>query len=599
MGHNVVQKLLPSYPAHLGNVPQTQSAALPAAVSLAWLRKSRGNSTVAPTTPSIHFAARACVVSCAIGFRPGGPGPYSPTPCLSITALYDGPTAGRRQDLPLGHFSDRPSAVPHESRLQGISIQLQDPLVKTRCFEKCSELWVSVACNNAETALLGKSMQTNLFTWFRRFFDSPAPVESRTTEDHWERLKAAAARIRAAEDNAAEALPFPALKLNDAGAAPAPTTESNTFALALYEQLSLAPGNLLFSPFSINTVVAMIYAGARGDTAAQMRSALGVSTSDESFHAKFGEILLRLGAAGQDPQELALANSVWLKEGVTLRKEYVEQVIRCYESELHRLDFNEPSVARAQMNQWVEEHTGNRIKDLVPLDCPDALTRLILINAVYFKGLWQEPFRKELTSDASFWLEDGSSVAVPMMKARLAVACAQGPGFRCINLPYKGNQMSMLVLLPDSRHGRKDLERALNARLLQSCLRAGTTVEVDLFLPRFRMCPESIDLNRALKAIGMATAFDPEEADFSGINGRQPPDEEALYIGRALHKAFVEVNEEGTEAAATMLGMLYGAAPSTHSPVFRADHPFVFGIFDRANGACIFLGRVLDPTRQT
>jgi hypothetical protein len=159
-----------------------------------------------------------------------------------------------------------------------------------------------------------------------------------------------------------------------------------------------------------------------------------------------------------------------------------------------------------------------------------------LINAVYFKALWQEPFRKELTSDASFWLEDGSSVAVPMMKARLAVACAQGPGFRCINLPYKGNQMSMLVLLPDSRHGRKDLERALNARLLQSCLRAGTTVEVDLFLPRFRMCPESIDLNRALKAIGMATAFDPEEADFSGINGRQPPDEEALYIGRALSR---------------------------------------------------------------
>lgn len=375
------------------------------------------------------------------------------------------------------------------------------------------------------------------------------------------------------------------------------------FGLALYARLRQKPGNLFFSPFSIRTAFGMAYAGARGQTATQMSRALHFGSSAQALHETLGRIIRRLNAPAADTYELAVANSLWAQEGAPLQKEFLDLVTRHYGSSIHPVDFlHSAEAARQAINRWVEDRTKQRIRDLIPPRGVDQGTRLVLANAVYFKGLWELQFPKAATRDEPFYLEDGRSVQTPLMHQLKEVRYARGDGFQAVDLGYRGGDLSMLVLLPDKKDGLGDLETKLSARLLDTCISNMAVREVKVFLPRFTLTWDAL-MTTPLRELGMPLAFTPGQADFSGINGVAPPQENALYISAVFHKAFIEVNEKGTEAAAaTAITMAPTAAmvPSKPPaiPIFRADHPFLFAIRDHKSGAILFLGRMADPTHE-
>ena len=380
--------------------------------------------------------------------------------------------------------------------------------------------------------------------------------------------------------------------------------DNNDFALAMYGQLR-QPGNLFFSPFSIRTAIAMTLAGARDETAAQMRKALCISSTDERLHVAFDETVQRLNAAGGGDLEIAVANSLWGQEGATLQPEFLDLIARHYDGALNVVDFRHAAeAARVTVNQWVEDKTRQKIRELVPSGSLNADTRLVLANAIYFKGIWTLPFPKAATRDEPFHLEGGGTVQAPLMHLHEGLRYLRAGGYQAVDLDYRGTDLSMLVLLPDRKDGLRDLEKMLSARILHDAVEQMRTREVKLFLPRFKVTWGTVDVAGPLAALGMSLAFTQFKADFSGINGREPTHEEALFISAVFHQAFVETNEEGTEAAAaTAVSVLIGSSliPSKPPPVpiFRADHPFLFAIRDRKSGAILFLGRVVDPTQES
>jgi len=376
---------------------------------------------------------------------------------------------------------------------------------------------------------------------------------------------------------------------------------NNNFGLALYDQLRQRPGNLFFSPFSIRTALGMAEAGARGETAAQLREVLRLASSDESLHVAFAEIIQQLNAAGGGNYEIAVANSLWGQDGAPLQPGFLDRIARHYGGRMNLVDFRRSAeAARTSMNQWVEDQTRQKIRALIPPDGLNADTRLVLVNAVYFKGMWMLQFPKSATRDEPFHLEDGRKVRVPLMHQSDEVRYLQTAGCQAVELDYRGGHLSMLVLLPDRKDGLRDLEKTLSARMLHQCITQMAVREVKLFLPRFTITWGTVDMCGPLAAVGMPLPFNRTQADFSGINGHRPPHEEALFISAVLHQALVDVNEEGTEAAAaTAVGVAPTAAPRSKRravPTFRADHPFLFAIRDQRSGATLFLGRVADPT---
>jgi serpin B len=260
---------------------------------------------------------------------------------------------------------------------------------------------------------------------------------------------------------------------------------------------------------------------------------------------------------------------------------------------------SDPEGARSAINRWVSEQTRDRIRDLLSPRVVDDRTRLVLVNAIHFAGRWERPFFAQDTHDEPFHLIDGETVRAPLMRRVLTVAyLEQSDGVQAVELPYEGDRLSMLVLLPARRDGLAALEKKLSAEMLRDCARAMRTREVRIVLPRFQIAGDTVDLRDALRKLGMVRALDRERADFSGINGRVPPDAEALSISAVLHKSFVELDEQGTRAAAAAaVAIMTLGGPRNPPPIpdFRADHPFLFAIRDRREGAILFLGRVADP----
>jgi serpin B len=378
--------------------------------------------------------------------------------------------------------------------------------------------------------------------------------------------------------------------------------DSNDFALAMYGLLRHRPGNMFFSPFSIRVALGMTHAGARGETAAQMREALRISSSDETLHVAFAETVQRLNAAGGGKYEMAVANSLWGQDGLPLQPGYLDLIARHYGGSMNLVDFRRAAeAARMTINQWVEDKTRQKIRELIPSGGLSAETRLVLVNAVYFKGMWVLQFRRGATREEPFRLEGGGTVQAPLMHQHEKIRYLQATGYQAVELVYRAGDLSMLVLLPDRKDGLRDLEKTLSARLFHDCVAQMDVREVKLFLPRFKITWGTLNLGEQLTALGMSLAFTRSQADFSGINGHEPPDDDSLFISGVFHKAFVEVNEEGTEAAAaTAVSMAPAAAlrPSNPPPLFRADHPFLFAIRDRKSGAILFLGRIADPTSE-
>lgn len=369
---------------------------------------------------------------------------------------------------------------------------------------------------------------------------------------------------------------------------------NNAFAVDLYGQLRRQPGNLFFSPASISTAFGMTYAGARGATAEQMARALHFDLPADRLHPAMGALIGALNAQHAGYQ-LRMADALWGQQGETFLPAFLDLVKTDYAGGFRAVDFaRAPDQTRQTINRWIEQQTEDKIKDLLPPGVITSGTRLVLTNAIYFKANWNNQFKKADTKEEDFHAGTGQPVRAPLMHREGRYRYFNGGTFQALELPYAGAELSMIVLLPDDPGGLPALEQSMSPSVLKQWLsRLAFVPKVILSLPRFKMT-DGFELGKTLGAMGMKLAFERGAADFSGMDGKRD-----LYISAAIHKAYVAVDEEGTEAAAaTGTTMMALAAPVRREPiVFRADHPFVFLIRDNRSGAILFMGRITDPTR--
>jgi serpin B len=372
--------------------------------------------------------------------------------------------------------------------------------------------------------------------------------------------------------------------------------DGNTaFALQLYQKLGSAEGNLFLSPLSISTALAMTFAGARGNTAREMAAALHFTLAGEELHSAFSDLRRNLlEVEGKGGVHLKVANALWPQKGYPLLREYVALVERYYRTTVTPMDYTKAAKqARQNINEWVERETENKIKNLIPPGTLNPMTRLVLTNGIYFKGDWASQFKTSATHDAPFQMIPGSSIKVPMMTQQHRFKYGERDGLQILELPYAGEGLSMVVLLPRRVDGLPEVERALTPEGLAGWTGGLQEREVVVFLPKFRLLSQ-FRVDGALEALGVTGAFSPETADFAGMDGRS----HWLYISAVLHKAFVDVNEEGTEAAAATGVVVSLTSARVQPPTFRADHPFFFLIRDNRTGSLLFMGRVVDPGRE-
>eukprot|EP00913_Durusdinium_trenchii_P023385 g21963.t1 len=390
--------------------------------------------------------------------------------------------------------------------------------------------------------------------------------------------------------------------------------ECNRFACRLYRQLSgKSDDNLFFSPGSISLALAMTFAGAAGETADEMVDALGISLPAEQLHEAFRQLQeqTRTGEI-----ELQIANRLWGHAGYPFLDSFLRTTERCYHAELKPVDFeNAAEEARLEINAWVAEQTAGKITELIPPQFLEPDTRLILTNAIYFLGVWEQEFNEQATVEAPFHTAAGESQNVPMMRKIDTLRYGEFDRLQVLELPYRsemssldvadspdehsahaasastaGSDFCMCILLPESADGITELEQ----QIASAGLSRWTTlheVDVDVSLPRFRL-EASFRVDEAMKSLGMKRAFSRADADFS----KMTDDPVGLFIDAILHKAFVDVNEMGTEAAAaTGVIMVERGLPPQQPKIFRADRPFVFLIRDRATGLVHFMGSVKSP----
>jgi serpin B len=366
------------------------------------------------------------------------------------------------------------------------------------------------------------------------------------------------------------------------------------FAFDLYGKLrgGTPKGNLFFSPYSISTALAMTYAGARGNTEKQMATALHFTLPGQRLHRTFGTLQKQLVQGDKSRgYQLFLANALWGQKGEPVLKEFLDLNKNYYDAGLTLLDFvNETEKSRQIINNWVEEKTKEKIKEVIPPDGVNKLTVLVLTNAIYFKGEWQTKFEKKDTELADFSVSANDKVKINLMHVKEKFKYYKDEKLQIVELPYKDNELSMLVFLPKETEGIKELENTLTAETLNVLLSKMKPTKVDVYFPKFKMNWGTFSLNNTLAALGMPDAFIPEKADFTGINGKG-----GIWISDVFHQAFIEVNEKGTEAAAAT-GVVLSLAERPELPlVFRADHPFIFIIKDNRTGSTLFMGRVMNP----
>ena len=372
-----------------------------------------------------------------------------------------------------------------------------------------------------------------------------------------------------------------------------PLVEANTaFALQLYGKLRSTEGNLALSPYSISSALAMTYAGARGDTARQMEQTLHFDPSNTGLHELFGRLDAALKAA-QGSNELSIANSLWPQEKYPFREEFLNLLKRDYGATVTPLNYQRAAEpARARINQWVDDKTKHKIAEIIGPGVLNALTRMVLVNAIYFKGTWATPFPESATQPDKFYAQADTAVTVPFMHERDHFRYGENEGLQMLALPYIGRQLEMVVLLPRSRDGIGPLESSLTPASLAAWTSGMRNQQVNVALPKFKMS-SGFSLAQALEALGLKDAFDPDRADFSGMDGRA----HWLYLSAVLHKAYIEVNEKGTEAAAATAVVIRPTALRLQDRPreFRADHPFLFLIRDSTTGSILFMGRVMKP----
>ena len=378
---------------------------------------------------------------------------------------------------------------------------------------------------------------------------------------------------------------------------------NNAFALDLYRTLSKEDGNLFYSPYSISLAMAMAYAGARGETATQFAETLHYRLPQEELHSSFNALDLDLGSRGKVEQgndttgfQLNIANAVWGQKGYAFLGEFLDLLDQNYEGGLREANFRDaPGESRGRINSWVVDQTKGKITNLLPEDAIDSLTRLVLTNAIYFNADWSRPFEPSMTRDRQFHLLDGNTVLVPMMRLTASFGYARGDGYQAVEMDYAGGDISMVILLPDE--GRlREFEDSLDYAVLSRTVGNLQVQRVKLILPKFEF-DSQFALAATLSGMGMPHAFSDGTADLSGIDGRScaAGDRPCLIISHVIHKAFVAVDESGTEASAAtgVVAMVESLPPDLIT--LTVDRPFVFLIRDKKTKTILFIGRVENP----
>ena len=374
---------------------------------------------------------------------------------------------------------------------------------------------------------------------------------------------------------------------------------NNGFAFDMYARLAgivaEKDGNLFFSPSSIVTALAMTYGGARGETAAEMKKVLHFQLDDTELHPAMGKLAKALNYK-EKGLKLSIANALWGQQDYKFLDSFIELNKKNYEAGLKDVDFKTKTEETRQLiNKWVEQKTNNKIKDLIPKGLLDPAVRLVLTNAIHFKGTWHVKFDKKNTKKEKFHVTEKKSVQIDTMKMKKPnLKYLRAKGFKALELPYEGKKMSMVLFLPDKIDGLAEFEKSFTLENVKKWLPRMWEQKIqEVAIPKFTMTRE-FSLAKVLAEMGMPTAFVYPKADFSGMDGTRE-----LYIAAVLHKAFVDVYEEGTEAAAaTAVVMRAGSARPPEPKIFKADHPFAFVIRDNKTGAILFMGRVTDPTKK-
>jgi serpin B len=373
---------------------------------------------------------------------------------------------------------------------------------------------------------------------------------------------------------------------------------NNTFAVDLYEALHSQDGNLVFSPYSISLALAMTYAGARNQTESQMAKAMQFNLPQDQLHPAFNALDLELGNEGKaqgsngQPMQLNIANAIWAEQTYPFQQAYLDLIAKNYGAGIQLADFIKNfDPVRGQINSWVSNQTKNKINDLLAPGSVNSSTRMVLVNAIYFKADWAVPFDANNTNDSTFNLLDGSQTQVKMMNnSDLTLSYIKGNGYQAVELPYNGNTAAMDIIMPDEGNFQ-NLESALDPGRLNTILNSMQSTPIALGLPKFTFTT-NFSLSDQLKSLGMADAFS-DHADFSGMTGNRD-----LFISDVIHKAFVAVDEKGTEAAAATAVMIAGmSAPLQDKVQLVIDHPFIFIIRDLKSGQILFVGRVLNPAQ--
>ena len=371
---------------------------------------------------------------------------------------------------------------------------------------------------------------------------------------------------------------------------------NNKFSIDIYHAIKTPKENIFFSPLSIYTLLSMVFAGARGLTETQIKTVLNIKLDQIRFHSEYKKMLRVFHR--DTGSELSMANLLCIHEKYQLLEKYLWIVEDTYGGVIWKLDFNAIPETCSKINSWVADHTQGKIKDVIhTLKEADGL---ILVNAIYFKGTWENLFKEKDTKEEHFTLLSGERILVPMMRQKKKFRWLNEDGFQILEMPYKGirvfgslEHISMIIFLPEKKDGINDLEISLTNEKLEHYLEKLLKIwekQIDVIFPKFKVETE-YELKKILYNLGMTSAFS-DGADFSGM-AEDPP----RFISQIIHKAFVEVNERGTEAAAvTAIRMLGSAIGQTiNPPEFRADHPFIFLLIDSYTRNILFIGRVMNP----
>lgn len=374
------------------------------------------------------------------------------------------------------------------------------------------------------------------------------------------------------------------------------TPESlNRFPINIYKKISTSQDNLLFSPYSLSSVLILLAEGASGNTAKQLFTMLFIpshlSKADKSIAPNKKMSAQKVVQDFNDKKsQFSTANGLWVKKDIPLKNSFLQNLNLSTPAEIKTVDFTDINKARALINDWVEKQTKGMIGDFLPAGAIQKSTQLLLINALYFKGQWETPFEKEQTKNDSFKLDDGTQVSVPMMQTTARFNYFEDTQAQTIILPYRDSSLAMAIILPKSTKVAQfntlinDINQILNLK--------SRSIQVQVYLPRFTFSSTFTSLKNALTSLGMRDAFT-ERADFSNMTTQK------LIVSDVIQKTVISVDEAGTTAAAASGVVMFGSAAPSTPKLFRADHPFLFIIFDRSNKAILFIGQVANPSKTT